>query len=265
MDIASAIDYRLRRAALGGNVFTVLALACVGSVLGVGALADALVAALTSPAFVAAADRVARRIAYAALASLARPGAHEPARAAHACDYLLGRESPGRDELELLAPAGLQVIHEDSAAPVRLIGRWLKWEADQDGQPLDDLRSFLPRLGHVARNLGCALEQCDYQPLQRGISRMADDDDGVAFVLHLGSASNHALYLTPMGEGLGVEPRDPVARVIGARQPPRPLRIEPMTRVARLVEDLIVIECSPPFRKGEFRQARSQKERRDAA
>jgi hypothetical protein len=266
MDLASEIDLRLRRAALRSNVFAVLALACISSVLGVGRLADALVAALTTPGFASTADRVARRIAYAALASLARPRADEPARAAYACDYLLRREAPGRDELELLAAAALKAVREDSAAPIALIGRWLKWEADYDGQPLDQMHYFLPRLGHVARNLGCSLEQLGYEPLQRGLSRLANDDHGVALILHLGSMSNRALSLAPLGEGLGVKPRDPVARLIGTNPPPRFLAIDPKTRVARLVEDLPVMERSlvPAAGWGEFRSNRSRRERHDA-
>jgi hypothetical protein len=263
---ADELDNLLRHAALAADVFTVLSLACVGAAIGVARIADAMIAAITTPGFAAAADRTARRIAYSALASLARPNIDDPRRAAYACSYLLLRESSGRDELELLAPAALQLADGNQAGPLLLLGRWLKWEADQDSQSYENgLDAFLPRLGHAARNLGCSLEILDYRPLQHGLLEMVDEEHRRALILFLGTVPNNALRMTPFGTGMGVEARLPVASTTGLRRPRQSLVIPEASSIAELIQDL-------PLREGRetrvlsklFRQALSQR-RRNAA
>ena len=209
LKLADALDRDIRAAALRGRVFEVLALGCVAAVTGLGVMADALVAAITTPAFYTAADRGGRRIAYTALSNLARPGVIEGYRAVEACTYLMRRERPGSDEMELLAPAMLQSKAVDSRAALVLFAQWLRWENERDPDGPEE-GSSLPQFGHVARNLGCSLDSCDYQQLEQVLPVLADDQLGVLLVRHLSDESNRALLLrssAPRGDSGGREGR----------------------------------------------------------
>jgi hypothetical protein len=260
LTLAAELDHRMRTAAIGARVFDVLALGCVAAVTGAGKLADPLMSALTTPGFAAAADRTARRIGYAALASLARPGADTTERAAEACHYLLRREPPGRDEMELLAPAALRSEQADGAAALTLVARWLNWEAERRGaKPAPDT-NFLGELDHVARNLGCALALGRYDKLERGLHHLADDELGVVLVALLGSKLNDALFLDVADPSFGVEPRKRVADATGLHRPRRPLSIQPATRVGQFLQERRVHDL-PPARRGEFSRLLSKRGR----
>ncbi|WP_413989192.1 hypothetical protein ACMDCR_24875 [Labrys okinawensis] len=195
-DLAPTLDHEIRKAALDGDVFKVLALACIAAVSKLATTSDALMGAITTRTFRSNADRTARRVAYTALASLACPGIAENQRAVEACDYQIRRESPGCDEMELLAPAALQSRRTDPVAAIALIARYLKWESSRDHRGLQDRKS-LPRLGHVARNIACSLDNCGYQQLERALAPLAEDELGVLLIHHLSDYQNHAIELRP--------------------------------------------------------------------
>jgi hypothetical protein len=250
-DLADRLDRDLRSAALLGSVFDVLALSCVAAVIGVGSLADALVAAITTPSFHSRADRTALRIAYTALANLARPGTIDGYRAVEACTYLMRREPPGREEMELLAPAALLSEAIDSRAALVLLAQWLKWEGEHD--PSGPRHTSLPQFGHVARNLGCALDSSGYEPLERALPALVEDDLGVLLVRHLSDSNNGALEFRPrppesmngvadIRRQFGALARAPVARVTdpARNRPYTYLTIDPHSRIARAIEELVL-------------------------
>ena len=187
------LDKAIRKAALEGRVFEVLALGCLAAVSGLGVVADGLVAAITTPAFSSVVDRTGRRIAYTALANLARPATVEGYRAVAACAYLMRRERPGRDEMELLAPAAIQSETIDGAAEFLLYAQWLKWEREHD--PLAQRESSLPQFGHVARNLGYALDSSGYEQFKRALPSLANHELSELLVHHLADKRNDALDL----------------------------------------------------------------------
>ena len=252
--LAHDLDREIRTAALRGRVFDVLALGCVAAVTGLGLMADALVAAITTPAFHTIADRGARRIAYTALANLARPGAVEGYRAVEACTYLMRRERPGRDEMELLAPAALRSETVDPHAALVLFAQWLRWESDQDRH--GSTGTSLPQFGHVARNLGCSLDSCGYRQLEHALPSLAEDDLGVLLVRHLSDRQNRALELCPLppqvrpaededeedgiadtSRQFGALARAPVAQVTDPerKRPHTYLPVRPRSRVAEAI------------------------------
>jgi hypothetical protein len=255
VDLADVLDREIRTAALRGRVFDVLALGCVAAVTGLGVMADALVAAITTPAFHSVADRGARRIAYTALSNLARPGVTEGYRAAEACTYLMRRERPGRDEMELLAPAALQSETIDPQAALVLFAQWLKWESERDPDAPEE-GSSLPQFGHVARNLGCSLDSCGYRQLEHALPSLAEDDLGVLLVRHLSDRRNRALELCPLppqvrpaededeedrvadtSRQFGALARAPVAQVTDPerKRPHTYLPVRPRSRVAEAI------------------------------
>jgi hypothetical protein len=223
----------------------------VAAVIGVGSLADALVAAITTPSFHSRADRTALRIAYTALANLARPGTIDGYRAVEACTYLMRREPPGREEMELLAPAALLSEAIDSRAALVLLAQWLKWEGEHD--PSGPRYTSLPQFGHVARNLGCALDSSGYEPLERALPALVEDDLGVLLVRHLSDSNNGALEFRPrppeslngvadIRRQFGALARAPVARVTdpARNRPYTYLTIDPHSRIAQAIEELVL-------------------------
>jgi len=259
--LATDLGVMIRRSALRGDVFRVLAIGFVAAVLRTDYTADALLAAITTPAFRGSCDRAAIRMAYAALANLARPGAAEPRIAAEACAYLLRREHPGRDEMEMLSPAALHIDDKENPAQLLQIADWLGWE--QNRSP-EDVGLF--RLATVARNLACTLDAQGYLPLEGGLAKLADTDVSVVLVNHLSTARNEALHLSPMpqeargteatydnwllaplgehqpGQGqYGAAPRDPVARVTGTKEP-TPFEVKPASLAARAIAELMRAE-----------------------
>ena len=71
------LDRTLRHAALHKDTLRVVAASIVAAVVGEGAAADGILAALTTPMFRSATDQGGLRIIYAALALLVHPRAHE--------------------------------------------------------------------------------------------------------------------------------------------------------------------------------------------
>jgi hypothetical protein len=272
-DFALSLDQNIRGAALKGQTFHVLALGCVAAVSGLGSAADALTAAITTPAFRSVADRTSMRIAYTALSNLSRPGTEDAQRAVEACAYLLRRERPGRDEMELLAPAALQSSTTDANSAINLIARWLKWEHESDPEESDGGWSApaLTRFGHFARNLGCALDASAYVALEKGLPSIADDDLGVILIRHLSDRRNKALdirTLRPEVELLRdvdrdeIETADTSRRQYGtiAREPVAQLTdperkrdytylpLQPRSLVAKAIEDLVIAQRAEQVR-----------------
>jgi hypothetical protein len=230
-------------------------------VLGTDYTADALLAAITTPAFRGSCDRAAIRMAYAALANLARPGTTEPRIAAEACAYLLRREHPGPDEMEMLSPAALHVDDRENPAQLLQIAEWLGWEQNRDPE---DVGLF--RLAPVARNLGCTLDTQGYLTLERSLALLKEDNLSIVLVNHLSTPRNEALHLSPLlpaargtpaayddwllaapveyqpsQRQYGAAPRDPVARVTGKKEP-TPLEIAPASLAARTIAELMRAE-----------------------
>ena len=252
LDLTDELDHDIRSAALRGRVFDVLALGCLAAVTGQGSLADALVAAITTPAFFSTVDRSGIRIAYTALANLARPATNESYRAAAACAYLMRRERPGRDEMELLAPAAIQSETIDPAEAFLLFAQWLKWEREHD--PRAPLENGLPQFGHVARNLGYALDSSGFEPFKRALPSLVDHELGGLLVRHLVDQDNRALEVSsvppkrrpgddddviPEGRAqYGAWARAPVARFTNpdAMRDYTPLLVRPYTRMAEAID-----------------------------
>jgi hypothetical protein len=258
---ATELGQLIRESALRSEVFRVLALGFVAAVLGTDYTADALLAAITTPAFRGSCDRAAIRMAYAALANLARPGTAEPRIAAEACAYLLRREHPGPDEMEMLSPAALYVDDRENPAQLLQIAEWLGWEQNHDPE---DFGLF--RLARVARNLGCTLDTQEYLTLERGLALLREDNLSTVLVNHLSAPRNEALHLSPLPQAArgapdtrddwllaapaeyhsgqrqyGAAPRDAVARVTGNKKP-IPLEIAPASLAARAIAELMRAE-----------------------
>jgi len=265
-DIIDFIDTKIRAAALRNDVTTVLSLGCVAAVCGLGRAADALLAALTTRMFGGAVDRSTRRIAYIALSNLARPGACDGQLAADACYYLMRREKPGQDEIELLGPAALQASATDTHQVLVLTAQWLKWERDRGGASVE-------QFGHVARNLGCSLDSYQYEQLNRAIPALAEEEAGRVLVRHLSNQRHHAIRIftvrssadneslwdwNGVGDGVPehsnqfvVSPREQVASVTTSSAGSRtPLEIKLGTRMAEAIIELREEESTPP--PGEF-------------
>lgn len=264
--VFSLIDQKIRLAALQSRVFAVVALGSIAAVCRYGRLSDAIVSALTTPQFYRSADRGARRMLYAALSNLAKPHSEDGQQAAEACNYIMQRERPGGDEIELLAPAALRAHGVDPRAILTLTAEWLRWESEASPSPesANPLTKFgVANLGHNARNLGCTLDYSQYAQLQEALPRIAENDLGAFLVYHLSVVSNDAIEIrtiNPRGE-VGEEPDDDIrqfgaigrTRIIRITEPEaehrrkrnhQPLPVRPGTTVARMIETLR--ERQPP-------------------
>ena len=208
-DAALDLDRTLRHAALHKDTLRVVAASIVAAVVGEGAAADGILAALTTPMFRSATDQGGLRIIYAALALLVHPRAHERDRAIEASDYLLRRERPGPDEIRFLSPAALQTSREP-AGVLSLYAQWLDWH----DHSLDSVE-----LGQVARNVCCSLDLKDFEPLEGALARIGDESEREHLVRNLGQPENKALLLVPVdnnfskGSKCAASPRSRVAAV----------------------------------------------------
>jgi hypothetical protein len=220
------LDRTLRLAAVAGDTFRVVATSIVAAVVGEGAAADGIIAALTTPAFRSVTDQGGLRIVYAALALLVHPRAQDRDRAIEGCDYLLRRERPGPNEIQFLSPAALQTRREP-AGVLSLYAQWLDWHNDFSDHP---------DLAKVARNVCCSLDLTGFEPLEHALARISDDSSGEHLVRNLGQADNDALLLVPVNSDrrdrseCEASPRSRVATVTRsvagrADAPPAPVRV----------------------------------------
>jgi hypothetical protein len=265
LEQADQLDREIRSAAIRGRVFDVLALSCLAAVTGMGALADAVAAALTTPAFSSTLDHTGRRVAYTALANLARPAASESYLAAAACAYLMRRGPPGRDEMELLAPAAIRSETIDPGAEFLMYARWLKWEAEHN--PHEPTENVLLQFGHVARNFGYALDSSGYDALKRALPLLANHELSELLVRHLADERNNALDLRSVPPDkqhddeydiaddvpqFGARPREPVARLTDPARKRRYVHLHvpldtKMAEILTLLSDLQLADVSQTF------------------
>ena len=184
-DAQAELDSVLRLAAVEGNAFRVIAVSIVASMIGDGSTADAILAALTTPALRSGIDRGGLRIVYASLALLAHPHAESRERAAAACEYLLRRERPGMDEILFLSPAAL-LSRRQPDEMLDLYAHWLEWTEDE----LSATDRHAP-----ARNICCSLDQVRFEPLGAAMHRIGQGSRGERLIRNLADENAEALRL----------------------------------------------------------------------